>query len=184
MNLDNNNRREFDKNLEIVNSLSARLGAGTFGAVFKGFYKSEQGEVPVAIKIFNSRSIEEHKESEGNILKSLDHPNIVKVYQTGVHPRDGYYIAMELCDCTLKAFLQKHGIRRFSEKEARCFFVEICKGGQYLQMKNIIHRDLKFENILINSSNHMKIADFGLAKLLDESILTDTTCGSTHIMAP
>lgn len=184
MNLDNNNRREFDKNLEIVNSLSARLGAGTFGAVFKGFYKSEQGEVPVAIKIFNSRSIEEHKESEGNILKSLDHPNIVKVYQTGVHPRDGYYIAMELCDCTLKAFLQKHGIRRFSEKEARCFFVEICKGVQYLQMKNIIHRDLKFENILINSSNHMKIADFGLAKLLDESILTDTTCGSTHIMAP
>jgi serine/threonine protein kinase len=177
-------RKEFDKNLDVINSLSARLGAGTFGSVFKGFYKTAEGEIPVAIKIFNSKSIEEHKETEGNILKSLDHPNIVKVYQTGVHPRDGYYIAMELCECTLKGFLQRHGIRRFSEKEARSFFIEICKGVQYLQAKQIIHRDLKFENILINSSNHMKIADFGLAKMLDDSIMTDTTCGSTHIMAP
>lgn len=178
------NRKEFDKNLDIINSLSARLGAGTFGAVFKGIYKGDQGEIPVAIKVFNSRSIEEHKESEGNILKSLNHPNIVKVYQTGVHPKDGYYIAMELCDCTLKSFLQRHGIRRFPEKEARSFFKEICKGVEYLQAKNIIHRDLKFENILISSNNHMKIADFGLAKLLDDSFMTDTTCGSTHIMAP
>lgn len=178
------NRKLFDKNLYIFNSLSARLGSGTFGSVYRGVFigKGSQ-EFPAAIKIFNNRSIQENKELEGAILQGLEHPNIVKVYQTGMHDKEGYYIAMELCETTLKGFLHKHGIRRFSEREARSFFIEICNGVKYLQSKNIIHRDIKFENILIDSSNNLKLADFGLAKLIDES-LTQTTCGSTHIMAP
>ena len=178
-------RKPFDADLDILNTLSARLGSGTFGAVYRGYFKSKSGEeFPAAIKIFNNRALQENKELEGNILQSLEHPNIVKVYKVGVHPKEGNYIAMELCECTLKGFLHKHGIRKFSEREARSFFVEICKGVKYLQSKNIIHRDLKFENILIDSRNNLKIADFGLAKWIDESNLTNTACGSTHIMAP
>ena len=62
----------------------------------------------------------------------MQHPNIVKVYQTGTHEKEGYYIAMELCETTLKGFLLKHGIRKFTEREARSFFMEICKGVEYL----------------------------------------------------
>ena len=54
---------------------------------------------------------------------------------------------------------------------------------QYIQDKGILHRDLKFENILIDKDYRIKIADFGLAKMVEEQY-THTTCGSTHIMAP
>jgi serine/threonine protein kinase len=179
------NRKEFDKNLYIWSSLNSRLGSGTFGSVYKGVYVGKDGqELPSAIKVFNSRSMQENKELEGAILQGLEHPNIVRVYQTGVHDKEGYYIAMELCDTTLKGFLHKHGIRKFSEREAKTFFIEICQGVKYLQSKNIIHRDLKFENILIDFNNNLKLADFGLAKMIEETSLTMTTCGSTHIMAP
>lgn len=178
-------RKAFDKNLFISNSLSGRLGSGTFGSVYRGIFVTPSGqELPAAIKVFNSRSMQENKELEGAILQGLEHPNIVKVYQTGVQDKEGYYIAMELCETTLKGFLQKHGIKKFSEREAKSFFMEICQGVNYLQSKNIIHRDLKFENILIDFNNNLKIADFGLAKMIEDSSLTMTTCGSTHIMAP
>lgn len=178
--------KPFDKNLKIVNSLSSRLGSGTFGSVFKGYFKDQASgaEIPCAIKVFNGKTLQENREIEGNILQSLAHENIVRVYQIGNHPQDGYYIAMELCEYTLKGFLRKHGIKKFTEREARAFFTEVCKGVAYLQSKNVIHRDLKFENILIDSKNNLKIADFGLAKLIEESELTNTTCGSSHIMAP
>ncbi len=178
-------RRFYDRNLEILTGQNEKLGSGTFGSVYRGYYRSPTGqELPCAVKVFNGRSMQENKELEGSILQLLEHPNIVRVYQIGNHDREGYYIAMELCECTLKGFLQKHGIKKFTEREARSFFVEICKGVRYLQEKNIIHRDLKFENILIDVKNDLKIADFGLAKLIDEFSLTMTTCGSTHIMAP
>lgn len=178
-------RKPFDTNLFICNSMTGRLGSGTFGSVYKGVFTGKDGqELPTAIKVFNSRSMQENKELEGAILKGLEHPNIVRVYQTGIHDKEGYYIAMELCDTTLKGFLHKHGIRKFSEREAKTFFQEICQGVKYLQSKNIIHRDLKFENILIDFNNNLKLADFGLAKMIEESSMTMTTCGSTHIMAP
>lgn len=178
-------RKLFDQNLYIYNSLSARLGSGTFGSVYKGAFISKSGqEFPAAIKIFNSRAVQESKELEGMILQGLEHPNVVRVYQTGVHDKEGYYIAMELCETTLKGFLHKHAIKKFSEREARAFFTEVCRGVKYLQSKNVVHRDIKFENILIDSNNNLKLADFGLAKLMDEASLTTTTCGSTHIMAP
>lgn len=175
--------REIDEGVFIYNSLDARLGSGTFGAVFKGLVRApNEPDMPVALKIFNNRAHRE-KEIEADLMSRANHPNIVKVIKTGYSSQYGFYIAMELCDCTLKGFLARQGIKKFGEQEACAFFRDICLGIKYLQDHGILHRDLKLENIMVDSNLQIKIGDFGLAKEV-EGDLTNTTCGSTHIMAP
>lgn len=176
--------KEIDKDLFMINSLDARLGSGTFGSVYRGIYKDpeKQTQLEVAIKTFNNRQYRD-LEIEASLMQKLDHRNIVKVIKTGYSATQGFYIAMELCETTLKGFLAKQGLKKFSEKEASAFFKDICLGIKYLQTNNIIHRDIKLENIMIDRHLVIKIGDFGLAKLIDNDI-TNTTCGSTHIMAP
>lgn len=177
------NLKEIDEGVFIYNSLDARLGSGTFGAVFRGLVRfPNTPDTPVALKIFNNRAHRE-KELEADLMSRANHPNIVKVIKTGYSNQYGFYIAMELCDCTLKGFLARQGIKKFSEQEACAFFKDICLGTKYLQDIGILHRDLKLENIMVDSNLHIKIGDFGLAKMVDGD-LTTTTCGSTHIMAP
>ena len=176
--------KEVDRDLFMINSLDARLGAGTFGSVYRGIYKDPetQRQIEVAVKTFNNRQYRD-LEIEASLMQKLDHPNIVKVIKTGYSATQGFYIAMELCETTLKGFLAKQGLKKFSEKEASVFFKDICLGVKYLQVNGIIHRDIKLENIMIDKHLVIKIGDFGLAKLIDDDI-TNTTCGSTHIMAP
>ena len=176
--------KEVDRDLFMINSLDARLGAGTFGSVYRGIYKDPdtQRQLEVAVKTFNNRQYRD-LEIEASLMQKLDHPNIVKVIKTGYSATQGFYIAMELCETTLKGFLAKQGLKKFSEKEASAFFKDICLGVKYLQVNGIIHRDIKLENIMIDKHLVIKIGDFGLAKLIDDDI-TNTTCGSTHIMAP
>lgn len=175
--------KEIDQNLYLYNTLDSRLGSGAFGAVYKGLYIADDGtEQDVAIKVFNNKAFRD-KEIEAELMKKLDCPQIVRVIKTGYSNVHGFYIAMELCETTLKGFLQRQGIKKFSEREACPFFKDICLGIKYLQEHNILHRDLKLDNIMIDHDLHIKIGDFGLAKLI-ESDLTNTTCGSTHIMAP
>jgi serum/glucocorticoid-regulated kinase 2 len=71
-------------------------------------------------------------------------------------------------------------VKRMSEDHARFYFIEILYGLMYLHQQNIIYRDLKPENLLINHDGHVKIADFGLSKVgLDSREVTYSFCGST-----
>ena len=75
--------------------------------------------------------------------------------------------------------------KRIKEDEARLYFIELCLGIEYLHRRNIIYRDIKPENILLDLDGHLKIADFGLAKPnMDESMLAYSFCGSPEYMAP
>lgn len=176
--------KEVDKGVYIYTNVESRLGNGTFGSVFKGLYRPDSKDrgTEIALKTFNNRNYRD-KEIEADLMKGLDHPNIVKVIKAAYSATYGFYIAMELCETTLKGLLNKQGIKKFKEKEACVFFRDICLGIKYLQERGILHRDLKLENIMIDKNQQIKIGDFGLAKLVEGDI-TMTTCGSTHIMAP
>lgn len=175
--------KEIDQGVFLYNTLDARLGSGTFGSVYKGRVIDPSGKrTEVAIKTFNNRNFRD-TEIEAKLMQELDHPNIVKVIKTGNSRQHGFYLAMELCDTTLKGYLEKHQMKKFKEEDAGPLFRDICEGIKYLQSKAILHRDLKMDNIMITKDLVIKIGDFGLAKLLEDDI-TSTTCGSPHIMAP
>ena len=74
--------------------------------------------------------------------------------------------------------------RQLPEQEARVFFRHILNGISFIHQNNVAHRDMKPENILIDSEGHCKITDFGLAKFLDDSSLTSTACGSPCYASP
>jgi serine/threonine protein kinase len=124
---------------------------------------------------------------EARALARLGHPNIVAVYDSG--ERDGvYFFAMEYVDGTsLRQVIQA---RSATPREALSMVAQVCDALQYAHEEGVVHRDIKPENILVDKRGRVKIADFGLAKLVhgDKADLTLTgsgqTMGTPHYMAP
>lgn len=113
---------------------------------------------------------------EVKIMKQLDHPNIVKLYQV-METEQTLYLVMEYASGgEVFDYLVAHG--RMKEKEARAKFRQIVSAVQYLHSKNIIHRDLKAENLLLDSAMNIKIADFGFSNNFSVGSKLDTFCGS------
>ncbi|KAF4025385.1 hypothetical protein G4228_017331 [Cervus hanglu yarkandensis] len=150
-----------------------QLGKGNFGSVEMCRYDPLQdntGEV-VAVKKLQ-HSTEEHLrdfEREIEILKSLQHDNIVKYkgvcYSAGRH---NLRLIMEYLPYgSLRDYLQKHK-ERIDHKKLLQYTSQICKGMEYLGTKRYIHRDLATRNILVENENRVKIGDFGLTKVLPQ----------------
>lgn len=131
---------------------------------------------------FAERPNLEHKVyREVSLLRALDHPNILKlidVYESTHH----IFLITELApEGELFDYLFEQ--KSLSEAEAMFFFRQIIYGIDYLHTNAICHRDLKLENLLLDSTKNIKIGDFGLAKWMS-SRMTDTACGSPHYAAP
>jgi uncharacterized protein (TIGR03435 family) len=166
------------------------LGQGGMGAV----YKARQPRLNrfVALKILspekqNDPQFAERFEREARALAWLNHPNIVTVYDFG-ETQGNYYLLMEFVDgMTLRKLLQA---RRLAPAEALAIVPQICQALQYAHDQGIIHRDIKPENILLDKKGQVKIADFGIAKLLDQEpqniSLTGVAdvVGTPYYMAP
>ena len=172
--------------LEII----ALLGQGGMGAV----YKARQPRLNrfVALKILspekqNDPQFAERFEREARALAWLTHSNIITVYDFG-ETQGVYYLLMEFVDgMTLRQLLQA---RRLASAEALAIVPQICQALQYAHEQGIIHRDIKPENILLDKKGQVKIADFGIAKILDQApqdiSLTGAkdVVGTAHYMAP
>jgi serine/threonine protein kinase len=124
---------------------------------------------------------------EARALARLNHPGIVTVYDFG--QADGvYYFLMEYVDGTNLRDVIRRG--RLKPEEAVTLVPQICEALQYAHEEGVVHRDIKPENILLDRRGRVKIADFGLAKLLvpaqANDTLTDTrqVMGTPHYMAP
>jgi len=169
------------------------LGRGGMGAV----YKARQPKLDrfVALKIL-SRSRESgitdtefaaRFQQEARALARLNHPDIVAVYDFG--EAGGYpYLLMEYVDgLTLRQLLQT---KRISPEEALTIVPKICEALQFAHDRGIVHRDIKPENILLDKQGRVKIADFGIAKILGTDAargnLTGAkdVIGTPHYMAP
>jgi len=166
------------------------LGQGGMGAVYQA--RQRGLDRLVALKILPPRfssdpAFAERFAREARALARLSHPNIVTVFDLG---QSGplYYFLMEFVDgVNLRQLLESH---RMSPREALDLMPQICEGLEYAHGEGLVHRDIKPENILLDQKGRVKIADFGLSKLLDAPAqavqLTQAghVLGTMHYMSP
>ena len=119
---------------------------------------------------------------EARLLASLSHPHIVTVYEFG--QRDGiYFLLMEFVDgVTLRQALRAEPIKKLGSKETLAIVGQLCDALQFAHDEGVVHRDIKPENILIDKRGRVKIADFGLARLLGQSPTMPTLTGTHQLM--
>eukprot|EP00047_Mylnosiga_fluctuans_P004450 m.234594 g.234594 ORF g.234594 m.234594 type:complete len:644 (-) comp12685_c0_seq1:133-2064(-) len=164
--------------------LMKTVGKGNFAKV--KLAKHVLTGVEVAIKIIDKTTLNESNLAkllrEVNIMKKLDHPNIVKLYEV-IDTEKTLYLVMEYADGgEVFDYLVTHG--RMKEKEARLKFRQIVSAVQYLHSQCIVHRDLKAENLLLDEELNIKIADFGFSNYYNPGTKLNTFCGSPPYAAP
>ncbi len=166
--------------------IQEKIGSGGMAVVYKAL--DHRLNRFVAIKILKADLAQDpdlrrrfHAESQA--VAMLSHPNIVSVYD--VNHSDGVdYIVMELIEgITLKQYINRKGILNW--KEALHFTTQIVKALEHAHSRGIIHRDIKPHNIMILKDGNVKVADFGIARLLTtQNTLTQQTLGSVHYISP
>ncbi|XP_045781302.1 serine/threonine-protein kinase MARK2-like isoform X6 [Maniola jurtina] len=160
------------------------IGKGNFAKVKLAKHVPTGKEV--AIKIIDKTQLNPSSLQklfrEVRIMKMLDHPNIVKLFQV-IETEKTLYLVMEYASGgEVFDYLVLHG--RMKEKEARAKFRQIVSAVQYCHQKRIIHRDLKAENLLLDGEMNIKIADFGFSNEFTPGAKLDTFCGSPPYAAP
>lgn len=158
------------------------VGKGGMGAVYKA--RQKQLERIVALKILppgigNDPAFAERFAREAKALAKLNHPGIVTIHDFG--RADGlYYFLMEFVDgVNLRQLLNTS---RISSREALAIVPQICDALQFAHDQGIVHRDIKPENVLLDRRGRVKVADFGLAKLV--GVESETTLGGAVIGSP
>ena len=162
------------------------LGKGAFGKVILALHIAS-GKL-VAIKSFNKKKLlSEHSKqkikTEIDVLKKLKNSNfftkIYDTFQTETH----ILIVMEFICADLLGFIRKR--EKLSEKISKIIFIQIIQGLKYMHKINIVHRDIKLDNLLLDLSNTIKICDFGVSKVLKspDEIMYDQ-CGTPAYIAP
>jgi serine/threonine protein kinase len=167
--------------------VGALLGSGTVGEVYHARH-CETG-VRAVLKFLHEHAAREPDAQrrfvrEVAIAEKLDHPNIVRHYDCGLHD-DQYFFAMEFVDCgTLKDVLRQR--RTLPWREAAECAIQICAALAHAHERGIIHRDLKPANLFISADGQVKVGDFGLARDLNKGRLTleGQTVGTCRYMAP
>ena len=160
------------------------IGRGTFAIVKLARHRITGTEV--AIKIIDKNKLDkinlEKVYREVRVLKMLDHTHIIKLYQV-METRSLLYLVLEYASQgEIFEYINRHG--RMSEALARKKFWQIVEAIDYCHAHNVVHRDLKAENILLDANMNIKIADFGFANYYKANGHLASWCGSPHYAAP
>ena len=181
-NLSKNNNKKIDDYMVVK-----ELGKGSYATVKLAMKKSNRNKY--AMKIYSKKLLlEPQKKSiinnEIKILKQLDNINIVKLYEI-IDTTNYLYLIMEYIDgISLLETIKRDKNHFFEEQRALKIFIQILKAIIYCQNKNISHRDIKLENILIIKNDIIKIIDFGFAIKANKETYQNLFCGSPSYMAP
>ena len=163
----------------------AKVGAGGMSDVYKA--KDHILGRFVAIKVLKQEYSEDRNfvtkfRIEAQSAAGLEHPNIVNIYDVG-NADDMYFIVMEYVEgITLKTYIEKKG--QLSFKEAESIAIQVARGIEAAHNKNIIHRDIKPQNIIISTEGKVKVTDFGIAKAASTNTISSDVMGSVHYVSP
>lgn len=162
-----------------------KIGTGGMADVYKA--KCHKLNRYVAIKVLKSeyssnKNFVSKFRVEAQSAAGLMHPNIVNVYDVG-DENGMYYFVMELIEgITLKNYIEKK--IRLSIKEAVSIAIQVSMGIEAAHNNNIIHRDIKPQNIMISREGKVKVADFGIARAATRDTITSHAMGSVHYTSP
>ena len=166
-----------------------KIGEGSFGVVYLAQYIKTSSLCVVKKIDFTGLSKEEIKESynEVNILKKLDHPNIIKFIE--VKPTKKYIEIIteyaERGDLYNQLNIQKEKKIHFPEKIIIDWLIQICQALKYIHSKHIIHRDIKPHNIFLTKKGSIKLGDFGVSKRLNNTLeKAKTFVGTAYYLPP
>ncbi|XP_013421516.2 testis-specific serine/threonine-protein kinase 1-like [Lingula anatina] len=161
------------------------LGEGSYAKVRNAY--SRNHNCRAAVKIINKRKaprnfVVRFLSRELEIIQKLDHPNIIKVFDV-IELGPKVYICMEIAGHgDLLEYIRLRG--SVPEETAKLMFLEFVEAVDYLHSNNLTHRDLKCENILIDTRNNIKLSDFGFARTFTDGEFSRTFCGSAAYAAP
>ena len=161
-----------------------RIGKGAFSTIYKGRHK-ETNKL-YAIKEISFENLEKIRESikrEFTLMKKLNHKNIIRLHEVFFdNDEKNIYLVI---DYYSKGDLSKFlGGKALKEKYAKKYMRQLTNGLKYLYEKQILHRDLKPQNILVTDGGDIVITDFGFARYTDNENMLNTLCGSPMYMAP
>ncbi|XP_060763568.1 serine/threonine-protein kinase Chk2 isoform X2 [Neoarius graeffei] len=179
----------FPKEFREKYHVTRKIGSGVCGEVKLAIERETCKKV--AVKTINKNdfpsvgTVMRNAEREIEILKKIDHPCLIRTedfYQT----QDSYYIVLEYVEGG-DLFSRIKAQKQLKEGIAKLYFFQMLKAVEYLHENGIIHRDLKPENVLLTSHDDeclIKITDFNQSKILEESSLMKTLCGTPTFLAP
>ena len=143
----------------------------------------------VALKIYEKFKISDGQRKasvnrEISLLKRLNHPHIIKLYETIDTPKQ-LYLVMELAPGrSLRSYIRSKSSRKLLERDAFKVFRQIMSGIEYCHKMNVTHRDIKMENILIDDDLNVKLIDFGFSICVPSTQRLKIFCGTPSYMAP
>ncbi|XP_023947908.1 serine/threonine-protein kinase Nek8 [Bicyclus anynana] len=170
-------------NLSVIKT----IGKGTYGNVYLCEKQDDTHTIVKDIEL--NIKLQDHKQDIANeikILSSVNHPNIVKFYNC-YYIDNHVMISMEYATSgNLAEYMYRRCPKLIDQQEILFFFCQVLLGVNYIHKMDIIHRDLKAENILLTGKNGVlvKIGDFGISKMLASAKKTSTVIGTPYYLAP
>lgn len=162
-----------------------KVGSGGMADVYKA--KCHSLNRYVAIKVLKSQFSSDANfvtrfKAEAQSVAGFSHPNIVGVYDVG-DDDELHYIVMELVEgITLKRFIERK--QKLEVKDAVGIAIQICQAMEVAHNNHVIHRDIKPQNIIISRDGKVKVADFGIAKVVSGNTYSSCAVGSVHYLSP
>lgn len=164
------------------------IGKGTFGRVYLVRKRDDAAQRLLAMKVLkksrigDSRRRAEYIITERKVLRGANHPFVARLRYAFQSASRLYLLTDFFGGGELLEHIRRLG--RFTEAQARFFVAEVSLGLEYLHDKGICHRDLKPENVLLDNDGHVRLTDFGLAKMGLRQNLTSTMCGTPEYLPP
>merc|ERR1719464_202390 len=170
----------------VIDNKTKVLGVGAFGRVFMTTNKFETN-FHVAIKVLDKHKLAENIDcimEEVAILNRLDHPNIVKYFETYDDSKYIYLVMEYISGCQLFDKITQQTNQTFGEREAASYMEKLFQAINHCHAQGVIHRDIKPENIMITDSGSVRLIDFGLSKANRGNANMTTVAGTPYYMAP